>query len=88
MKTPISGETLFGEFAEQIKWNQEAVAVQNHYAPKQIVSMAVGNVKKSYIYIEDCCKWDRKTAAQKTWANFKVYFARASKDTCKCAKTI
>ena len=27
IKEPISGETLFEEFVEQIEWNQEAVAV-------------------------------------------------------------
>ena len=88
MKITINGETIFEELIEQIKWNHESVAVQNHYTPKQIVSMAVDNVNNACLYIQDCRKWDRKTAAQKTWANFKVYFARASKDTCKCAKTI
>ena len=33
IKELISGETLFEEFVEQIKWNQEAVAVQNPYSP-------------------------------------------------------
>ena len=31
MKEPISGETIFKEFIDQIEWNQETVAVQNTY---------------------------------------------------------
>jgi len=88
MKITINGETLFEELIEQIKWNQEYVAVQNHYTLKQIVSMAVDNVNNACLYIQVCRKWDRKTATQKTWANFTVYFVRAFKDTCECAKTI
>ena len=33
MKEPISGETLFEEFAKKFEWNQEAVVVQNPYSP-------------------------------------------------------
>ena len=50
MKEPISGETLFEEFVEQIEWNQEAVAVQNPYLPTQIVSMAYANIEKCGLY--------------------------------------
>ena len=46
IKEPISGETPFKEFVEQIEWNQEAVAVQNPYSPAQIVSMAYANIDK------------------------------------------
>ena len=44
IKEPISGETLFEEFVEQIEWNQEAVAVKNPYTHAQIVSMAYANI--------------------------------------------
>jgi len=54
MKTPINRETLFEEFVEQIEWNQEAVAVQNPHTPGKILSMAVDNVKKPGLYLEDC----------------------------------
>ena len=36
MKEPISGETLFEEFVNQIEWNQEAWAIQNMYSRAQI----------------------------------------------------
>ena len=29
MKEPISGETIFEKFIDQIEWNREVVAVQN-----------------------------------------------------------
>ena len=45
MKEPISGKTLFEEFAKKIEWNQEAVSVQNPYSLAQIVSMAYKNIK-------------------------------------------
>ena len=81
MKEPISRETLFEEFVEQIEWNQEAVAVQNPYSPAQIVSMAYANIEKCGLYQEDFRKWSRKTQSEKTWVNFKAHFARAFKET-------
>ena len=63
------------------------MAEQNLYTSKQIVSMAIGNVKKPFLYIEDCREWDRKVSTEKTWANFKVHFTRDFKETRKSAKT-
>ena len=54
MKEPISGKTLFEEFAEQIEWNQEAVAVPNLCKPAQIVSMEYANIEKCGLYQDDC----------------------------------
>ena len=54
IKEPISGETLFEEFVEQIEWNQEDVAVQNMYYPDQIVSMAYANIDKCSLYQDNC----------------------------------
>ena len=50
IKEPISGETLFEEFVEQIEWNQEAVAMQNPYSPAHIFSMAYANIDKCGLY--------------------------------------
>ena len=60
IKEPISRETLFEEFVEQIEWNQEAVAVQNPYYPAQIVSMTYANIDKCGIYQDDYRDWSRK----------------------------
>ena len=83
MKEPITGETLFEEFVEQIEWNQEAVSVQNPYTPKQIVSMAFANVENSGYYADDCREWLRKPTSAKDWAGFKTHFARAFKEVRK-----
>ena len=54
MKEPISGETIFEEFIEQIEWNQEVVVVQNQYMPYQIVSMEFANIEKCWLCQDDC----------------------------------
>ena len=75
IKEPISSETLFEEFVEQIQWNQEAVVVHNLYSPAQIVSMAYANIGKCGLYQDDFRDWSRKTRSDKTWGNFKAHFA-------------
>ena len=72
IKEPISGETLFEEFVEQIEWNKEAVAVHNPYSPAQIVSMAYTNINKYDLYQDGCRNWSRKTRSDKTLGNFKA----------------
>ena len=80
-KEPISNETLFEEFVEQIEWNKEEVAMQNPYYPAQIVSMAYKNIDKFGLYQDDFRKCSRKTQSDKTWGNFKAHFAWAFKET-------
>ena len=87
MKEPISGETIFKEFIEQIEWNQEAVAVQNPYTPAQIFSMAYANIEKCGLYQYDCREWSRKPRIEKTWSNFKSHFARAFKEKRRSSRT-
>ena len=77
MKGPISGETIFEEFMEKIRWNQEAVTVNDPYTPAQIVSMVFANIEKCGLYQDDCQEWSRKPMIDKTWSNFKAHFARA-----------
>ena len=81
IKEPISGETIFEEFINQIQWNQEAVTVQNPYTPAHIVSMAFANIEKCGLYQDDFQEWSRKWRLYKTWINFKAHFARACKET-------
>ena len=87
IKEPISGETLFEEFVEQIEWNQEAVAAQNPYSPAQIVSTAYANIYKCGLYQDDCHDWSRKPRSEKTWMKLKTHFARAFKDTRRSLRT-
>ena len=87
IKEPISGETLFEDFVEQIEWNQEAVAVQNPYSYAQIVSMAYANIDKCGFYQDNFRDWLRKTRNDKTWGNFKTHFAQAFKETRRSLRT-
>ena len=87
IKEPISGETLFEEFVEQIEWNQEAVAIQNPYSPAQIVSLEYKNIEKCGLYQEDCRNWSRKTQSDKIWGKFRAHFARAFKETRRSSIT-
>ena len=87
IKEPISGETLFKQFVDQIEWNQEAVAVQNPYSPAQIVAMAYDNIDTCGLYQDNCHDWSRKTRSDKTWRNFKSHFARAFRETRRSSRT-
>ena len=87
IKEPISGETLFGEFVEQIERNQEAVAVKNPYSAAQIVSMAYAIIDKCGPYQDNCRDWSRKPRSEKTWVKFKTHFPRLFKETRRSSKT-
>ena len=76
MKQPITAETLFEDFIEQIEIAVEAVASQVPYTDPQIVSIAFSLVETSGIYFDGAKEWRRKATADKTWANFKTFFAR------------
>ena len=88
MKEPISGETLFEEFVEQIEYNQEAVAVQNSYSPAQIVPMAYENIEKCGLYQDDCREWSCKPRLDKTWSSFKAHFTRAFNTTRRSSRIL
>ena len=50
MKTPISGETEFETFVQQIEDGQEAVALQNPYTDIQIVTIAENLIESTGFY--------------------------------------
>ena len=76
MKQPITAETLFEDFIEQIEVAVEAVASQVPYTDQQIVSIAFSLVETSGLYHDGAKEWRRKPAIDKTWKNFKSFFAR------------
>ena len=80
MKLPISGETEFKTFVQQIEDGQEAVALQNPYTDTQIVTIAENLIESTGFYTMDCREWNRTDNAQKTWVNFKVNFLRAFRE--------
>ena len=76
MKQPITDETLFEEFVEQIDTAVDAVATQVPYTRQQIVSIAFTMVENSGIYYDGAKEWHQKDTADKTWEAFKKVFAR------------
>ena len=76
MKKPISAETLFEEFVEQIETAVDAVANQVPYTRQQVVSIAFTMVENSGIYYDGVKEWRQKDTAEKMWEAFKTIFAR------------
>ena len=76
MKQPISSETLFEDFVEQIETKVDAVATQVPYTRQQIVIIAFTMVENAGIYYNGVKEWRQKDTADKTWEAFKTFFAR------------
>ena len=76
MKKPISAETIFEEFVEQIKTAVDAVETQVPYTRQQIVSIAFTTVENAGIYHDGVKEWRQKDTADNTWEAFKTFFAR------------
>ena len=74
MKIPISSETLFEEFVEQIETAVDVVATQVPYTRQQIVSIAFTVVENAGIYYDGFKEWRQKDTADKTWETFKTFF--------------
>ena len=80
LKTAISADTCFEDFVSQIEDNTDAVSFQNPYSPAQIVSIAYTIINSTGFYSLDCKTWRHKPAIDRTWANFKIFFAKVFKD--------
>ena len=90
LKTAISANTCFEDFVAQIKDNTDAISTQNPYFPAHIVSMAYTIVNATGFYFLYCKTWRHKPAINKTWENFKIFFAKSFKDArddCLTAQT-
>ena len=76
MKQPITAQILFEDSIEQIEVAVEAVASQVLYTDQQIVSIAFSLVEATGLYHDGAKELRRKSAIDKTWKNFKSFFAR------------
>ena len=56
MKIPITRETEFETFVQQIEDGQEAVALQNPYTDTQIVTIAENLIESTEFYTMDFCE--------------------------------
>ena len=61
MKSPISGDTEFEAFVQQIKDGQEAVALQNPYTDIQIMTIA-----KKLIESTSFTRWTAVNGTERT----------------------
>ena len=77
MKHPITAETLFEEFVEQIETAVDVVATQVPYTRQQIVSIAFTSVENAGIYYDGVKECRRKDTADKTWDAIKKVFERS-----------
>ena len=80
LKTAISTDTCFQDFVAQIEENTDTVRTHNPYYPAKIVSIAYTIVNATGFYSLDCKTWRHNPATDRTWANFKVFFAKVFKD--------
>ena len=80
MKLPISRETAFKTFVQQIEDGQEAVVLQNRYTDTKIVTIVENLIQSTVFYTMNCHKWNRTDNAQKNWVDFKVHFLRAFRE--------
>lgn len=87
MKQPITTETLFEDFVEQIEVAVEAVAAQVPYTPAQIVCIAFTIVENLGLYYDGVKEWRRKTTGDKTWENFKVFFSQEFREVRPVPRT-
>ena len=78
MKQPITVETLFEDFVEQIEVLIDDVATQVPYTPEQIVRIAFTLVENMGLYYDGAKEWRRKPDIDKTWDNFKEFFPESS----------
>ena len=49
------------------------------YTASQIVAIAYNFIQQTGIFTLDCEKWDHKADTDKTWVNFKIFFAASHK---------
>ena len=80
LKTAIFADTCYEDFVAQIENNTDAVSSHNLYSSVQILSIAYTIVNVTGFYSLDCKTWRLNPAIDRTWANFKNFFAEVFKD--------
>jgi hypothetical protein len=85
---PWNGNTNFTALIHQIETCRElAEAGGNPFTDAQILTTAHSLVYNTGLFYEECARWDRKQAIDKTWANFKIHFLAAERELRKQQKT-
>ena len=66
---------------------QFTVDAETAYTPEQILQTAYYAISSSNIYTDACKEWRRKLKTDKTWPNFKQFFANEYYDLKELEKT-
>ena len=81
LKTAYDVNQPIKRLFEKIEDDVEYVdAGHNHYTPLQVVTNAFQIVFQIGMFVQDCKDWKRTTPGDKTWANFKTFFATAHQE--------
>jgi hypothetical protein len=67
-------ETLFKKIKDCVDFAEDGGVT---IGAAQKLSSAYSKIFKSGKFNSDCCRWDEKVEAEKTWNNFKIHFAAA-----------
>ena len=70
-------ERLFERIEDAVEY---ADAGHNPYTPLQVVINAFQIFFQTGMFVQDCKYWKRTTPDDKTWANFKTFFATAHQE--------
>ena len=80
MNTPYDPNLPIENLIDQIDEATElADAAKAPYTAPQIVAIAYNLIQQTGIFTLDCEKWDDKADTDKTWVNFKTFFAASHK---------
>ena len=89
MKTPYDPnlpiETLFDQVEDAMEF---AVAGKAPYIPQQIVNIAFNIIFQTGTFSDECKMWKRRPEAQKTWEQFKTFFAIAHQEIREATQTV
>jgi len=81
LKAPYDPNQPIESIFEQIETAVEFAAAGNSpYTPVQIVNLAYELFFQTGLFLDDCRRWKRRDAAEKTWQSFKIFFSDAHKE--------
>jgi hypothetical protein len=76
-------EKIISRVEECVEFVKEA---ERPYSPEQILDRVLHIVSKTGLYHEDLKEWNKKAAADKTWANLKEFMVAAQSSSLEMQK--
>ena len=68
---------LFKQIEDAVEYTDTG---HNLYTPLQVVTNAFWIVFQTGMFVQDCKDWNKTTHEDKTWSNFKTFFATAHQE--------